>query len=216
MLKPSGSSDAEPLSATCLPVPAYCAVQEATGARFWLRRKTSDLRSVAVGAAPGFQSTTRLARIAVMSSTGAGPGVNVNTDTGVACAVFTMSSATTVLLPQLAFGQPAVEHESERIRLLNALGREVVRAGEIAELAREPLHRQAGLVLRLVLKPVHPLVPVEGDERADRGHHDDRDERHRDEQLDQRKAGLVPPQPHGMATGPSGSDSEKFSSTAVT
>ena len=37
--------------------------------------------------------------------------MKVNTGTGVACAVFTTSSATTVLLPQLALGQPEVENE---------------------------------------------------------------------------------------------------------
>src|SRR5215212_9645970 len=113
-LKPSGSSDPDPFRAICRPF-ACLAVQDATGRRFWLRRKTPDDSVVATGDLPGFTSTTRLALMAVMSSVGNAAGLNAKAGTGGSWVVFTMASATTVLLSfppfiQLLSGHDEVEN----------------------------------------------------------------------------------------------------------
>src|SRR5687767_9246627 len=99
-LKPSGSSDADPFRATCLPLPVGSAVQSAIGFRFWLRRNTPEPSVTAAGLSLGFTSTLRSARIEVISSSGEAAGLYVKTGTGVAWVVFTTSLATTAVISQ--------------------------------------------------------------------------------------------------------------------
>src|ERR1041384_5386597 len=89
-------------------------VQDATGTRFWLRRKTPVLRLTACGLWPGFTSTYRSARIAVIFVTSLGPGVYWKISTAGDCSVLTTSLAAICVFcqpPEPDVSQVAVEND---------------------------------------------------------------------------------------------------------